>query len=67
LTKFVHFWYNAGMEATKARPTNNLKKYEAMLKPNRSIASFMRLAGLITKKEAEQILASTKKARAQWR
>lgn len=55
------------MEATKTRTTGNLMKYEAMLRPNRSVASFMRLAGLITKKEAEKMLASTKKARTEWR
>lgn len=59
--------YNKNMEITKTRSINNLMKYEAMLKPNRRADFFMRLAGLISKKEAGKMLASVKKTRAEWR
>ncbi len=55
------------METTKIRPLSDLTRYKAMLKPKWRIASFMRLAGLISKKEAKKMLETAKKARGEWR
>ncbi|MDO8552000.1 MAG: hypothetical protein Q7S01_00545 [bacterium] len=55
------------METTKIHPLNALAKYKAMLKPKWRSASLMRLAGLISKKEAKEMLKTAKKARAEWR
>ncbi len=55
------------METVKINPLNNLTKYETMLKPKWRAASILRLAGLISKKEAKGMLEKAKKARAEWR
>jgi len=55
------------METVKIDPLNNLTRYETILKPKWRAASILRLAGLISKKEARKMLEATKKARAEWR
>ncbi len=55
------------METVKIHSLNNLTRYEAMLKPKRRMASLLRLAGLISKKEAKSMLETAKKTRAEWR
>ncbi len=55
------------METVKIHPLNNLTRYETMLKPKWRVASILRLAGLISKKEAKRMLETAKRARAEWR
>ena len=55
------------MEIVKNRPLNNLIKYEIMLKPKLRVASILRLAGLISLKQAKKMLTISKKSRTEWR
>lgn len=54
------------METTRINPLDNLT-YKAILKPKWRAASLLRLAGLISTKEAKKMLATAKKARTEWR
>lgn len=54
------------METAKIKPLNNLM-YEVMLRPKWRATSLLRLAGLISREEAKKMLATAKKARAEWR
>ena len=54
------------METTRIHPLNNLT-YETMLKPKWRMDSLLRLAGLISKKEAKKIIEISKRSRLKWR
>jgi len=55
------------METAKIHTISNMTRYQDMLKPKLRMASILRLAGLISKKEAKKMLETSKKARVEWR
>ncbi|MBI5400919.1 MAG: hypothetical protein HZB12_02300 [Candidatus Yonathbacteria bacterium] len=55
------------METIKIHPLSNFIKYKVSLGSKGNGASFLRLAGLISKKEAKKMLETTKKSRSEWR
>jgi len=55
------------MEIVEINQLNTLNRHEVILKPKLRAASLLRLAGLISKKEAKKMLTMTKKARIEWR